>query len=115
VDEYLEGVPEPARGALRKLRAVIRSAVPPETTEVISYRIPVFKYKGPLMGFAAFASHCSLFVMSPALMETFKTALKGFPTSKGTIRFLVNKPPPSALVKKLVKARIAENEQKKRR
>jgi uncharacterized protein YdhG (YjbR/CyaY superfamily) len=115
VDEYLAGVPEPARSTLSRVRAVIRSAAPPEATEVISYRMPVFKYQGMLLGFAAFSSHCSLFTMSPAVMETFKNELKGFDTSKGTVRFPVDKPLPAALVKKLVKARIAENEHKKPR
>ena len=61
VDEYIARVPEPARATLRKLRQIIRSAVPPETVETISYRIPSYKYKGYLIGFAAFAKHCSLF------------------------------------------------------
>ena len=61
VDEYLAGVPEPARTTLNKLRAAIRSAVPPEGTETISYRIPAFKYKGILFWFAAFPDHCNLF------------------------------------------------------
>ena len=111
VDEYLAGVPEPARSTLEKVRAVIRSAAPPEATEVISYGIPMFKYKGMLMGFAAFSDHCSLF--PGALPEAFKKELKHFPTSKGTIRFPVDKPMPAQLVKRLVKARMAENENKK--
>ena len=115
VDEYLTGVPEPARSTLNKVRAAIRSAVPPEATEAIWYRIPTFKYKGPLVGFAAFANHCSLFPMSSSVIEAFKNELKGFHTSKGTIRFPVDKPLAVALVKKLVKARIAQNEQKKPR
>src|SRR2546422_5193459 len=61
VDEYLAGVPQPARSTLNKIRAAIRSAVPPEATETISYRIPAFKYKGVLVWFAAFSNHCSLF------------------------------------------------------
>ena len=113
MDEYLAGVPEPARSTLNRIRAAIRSAVPLEATEVISYRMPTFKYKGLLLGFAAFSNHCSLFVMSPPVMEAFKKELKDFQTSKGTIRFPVDKPLPAALVKKLVKARIAENEHKK--
>src|SRR5882724_12070282 len=113
VDEYLAGVPEPARSTLNKVRAVIRSAVPPETTEAISYRIPTFKYKGSLIGFAAFSNHCSLFPMSGSVIAAFKNELKGFQTSKGTIRFPVDKPLPAALVKKLVKARIAEKEHKR--
>ena len=57
VDEYLAGVPEPARTTLQKIRAAIRSVVPPETTETISYRMPAFKYKGVLVWFAAFSDH----------------------------------------------------------
>ena len=91
---------------------VIRSAVPPEA---ISYRIPTFRYKGALLGFAAFSNHCSLFPISLSVMEAFKNELKDFHTSKCTIRFPVDKPLSAALVKKLVKARIAENEEKKQR
>jgi uncharacterized protein YdhG (YjbR/CyaY superfamily) len=115
VDEYLAGVPEPARSTLNRVRAAIRSAAPPEATEAISYRMPTFRYKGPLLGFAAFSNHCSLFPMSLSVMETFKNELKAFHTSKGTIRFPVDKPLSAALVKKLVKARIAQNEHKKQR
>ena len=115
VDEYLAGVAEPARSTLNKIRAAIRSAAPLEATEVISYRIPMFKYKGMLMGFAAFSNHCSLFPGSLSAMKEFKNELKSFQTAKGTIRFPVDKPPSAALVKKLVKARIAENERKKQR
>jgi len=114
VDEYMEGVPEPARSTLIKIRAMIRSVVPPETTETISYGIPTFRYKGPLFAFAAFSHHRSLFPMGSSVLQAFKDHLKGFQTSKGTIRFPVDKPPPAALVKKLVKARIAQNELKKR-
>jgi uncharacterized protein YdhG (YjbR/CyaY superfamily) len=115
VDEYLARVPEPARSTLSQVRAAIRSAVPPETTEVISYRVPTFKYKRAVLGFAAFADHCSLFVMSPSVMEAFQSELHGYQTSKGTIRFPVDKPLPTALVRKLVKARLAENERGKQR
>jgi uncharacterized protein YdhG (YjbR/CyaY superfamily) len=115
VDEYLEGIPEPARGTLNKVRAAIRSAAPPEATEAISYRIPTFKYKGNLVAFAAFSDHCSFFPMSLAIMAAFKNELKAFDTSKGTIRFPLDKPLPAALVKKMVKARVAERERKKQR
>ena len=115
VEEYIAGVPEPGRSTLKKVRAVIRSAVPAEATEVISYGIPTFRYDGALMAFAAFSKHCSLFPMSYAVIEKFKKELKDFPISKGTIRFPVDEPPPAALVKKMVKARVAENEGKKRR
>jgi uncharacterized protein YdhG (YjbR/CyaY superfamily) len=115
VDEYLAGVPEPARSTLNKIRAVIRAAVPPEATEAMSYGMPAFRYKGALVGFAAFSNHCSFFPMSPAVIEAFQNELNGFETSKGTIRFSVDKPPSAALLKKLVKARIAEKEAKKQR
>src|SRR5260370_1738332 len=114
VDEYLAGVPEPARGTLNKLRAAIRSAVPTEATETISYGIPAFKYKGVLVWFAAFSKHCSLFPTA-SVIETFKNELQGFSISKGTIQFLMDKPLPTALVKKIVKARAAQIENKKRR
>jgi uncharacterized protein YdhG (YjbR/CyaY superfamily) len=113
VDEYLAAVPEPARTTLNTIRAVIRSAVPPETTEAITYGMPTFKYKGSLLAFAAFKNHCSLFPMSLAVIDTFKNELKPFLASKGTIRYPLDKPLPSALVKKLVKARIAEKDRKK--
>jgi uncharacterized protein YdhG (YjbR/CyaY superfamily) len=112
VDEYLAGVPEPARTTLRKVRAMIRSAVPPDATEAISYRIPTFKYKGALVAYAAFLNHCSFFPMSYSVIAMFKKELKGFLSSKGTIRFPVDKPLSATLVKKLVKARIAEKNQK---
>jgi uncharacterized protein YdhG (YjbR/CyaY superfamily) len=115
IDEYLAGVPEPARSTLNRIRAVIRSAVPAEAAEAISYGIPAFKYKGPLVAFAAFTNHCSLFPMSSTLLASFKDELKAYPTSKGTIRFPVDKPLPAALVKRLVKARVAQNETRKRR
>ena len=115
IDEYLAGVPEPARSTLKKVRAVIRSAVPPEATETISYRIPTFKYKGSLVAFAAFRNHCSLFPMSGSVIEAFKKELKQFHTSKGTLQFPLDKAPSAALLKKLVKARVAQNESKKQR
>jgi uncharacterized protein YdhG (YjbR/CyaY superfamily) len=111
VDEYLARVPEPARSTLKKVRAAIRSAVPEEATEVISYRIPIVKYKGMLVGYAAFSNHCSFFTMSSAVISKFKKELKGFLKSKGTIRFPVDKPLSATLVKKLVKARIAEQDE----
>jgi uncharacterized protein YdhG (YjbR/CyaY superfamily) len=113
VDEYLAGVAEPARSTLEKIRAAIRSAAPAEATETISYGIPAFKYKGVLVWFAAFSDHCSLFPTA-AVIETFKNELKSFSTSKGTIHFPTDKPLPAALVKKMVKARVAQIDKKKR-
>jgi uncharacterized protein YdhG (YjbR/CyaY superfamily) len=114
IDEYLAGVPEPARSTLNEIRAVIRSAAPPEATEIISYKIPAFKHKQVLIWFAAFANHCSLFPTA-AVIDQFKNDLKGYTLSKGTIQFPTDKPLPSALIKKMVKARIAQIEGKKSR
>ncbi len=113
-DEYIAMVPEPARSTLKKIRAVIRSVVPREVTEIISYGMPAFKHNGVLIWFAAFSNHCSLFPTA-SVIEAFKKELEGYTTSKGTIQFPVDKPLPATLVKKLVKARIAQNESKKRR
>jgi uncharacterized protein YdhG (YjbR/CyaY superfamily) len=114
IDEYLAAVPEPARGTLRKIRTAIRSVVTPETTEAISYGMPAFKYKGTLVWFASFTNHCSLFPTA-SMIEAFKKELKDFPTSRGSIHFTPNTPLPIALVKKIVKARISQNQSKKRR
>lgn len=112
-DEYLARVPEPARTTLNKIRATIRSVVPPEATEAISYGMPAFRYKGALVWFAAFSDHCSFFPTA-AVIEEFKDELKNYSTSKGTIHFPLDQPLPAALVKKMVKARVAANEEKKR-
>jgi len=111
VDEYVAGVPEPARSTLEKMRLLIRSAVPPEATETISYKIPAIKYKGMLLWFAGFSDHCSLFPTA-AVIQEFKNELKGFKTSKGTIHFPLGKPLPAPLLKKIVKARVAQVEDK---
>ena len=114
VDEYLARVPEPARTTLNEVRATIRSVVPAEATEAISYGVPCFQYKGPVIWFAAFSNHCSVFPTA-SVIEKFKNELKAYPTSKGTIQFRVGKPLPAALLKKMVKARLAEIENKKKR
>lgn len=108
-DEYLAGIPEPAQATLRHIRAVIQSVVPKETTEVISYGMPMFKFNGMLVGYAAFAKHCSLFPTGSGVIERFAKELKNYSTNKGTIRFPADKPLPDALIKKIVKARVAEN------
>ncbi len=110
IDEYLAGIPEPARTTLGKVCAAIRAAVPEGTEEAIVYRMPGFKYKGPLIGFLAHAKHCGLYLMSGAVLDGFQKEVAAYETAKGTIRFPLDKPLPAALVKKLVKARVAENE-----
>jgi uncharacterized protein YdhG (YjbR/CyaY superfamily) len=114
VDEYIAGLPEPARSTLIKLRATIRSVMPAGATETISYRMPAFKYKGVLVWYGAFSKHCSLFPTA-SVVEAFKNELQGFSTSKGAIHFPTDKPLPIALVKKLVQARVAQKENTKLR
>lgn len=108
VDEYIAGTPEPARSTLKHIRAVIKSVVPKETTEVISYGIPMFRYRGMLVGYGAFKEHCSLFPTGSGV-ERFANELKGYRTSKGTIQFPSDEPLPDSLLKKIVKHRIKEN------
>ena len=108
VDEYLSKLPDDQRTVLEKLRQTIRS-LSPEITELISYSIPSFKYKGrQFVAFAAYPSHCNFLLMSYPLMETFKSDLRRFETDKATIRFTIEEPLPIPLLKKLVSARRAE-------
>jgi uncharacterized protein YdhG (YjbR/CyaY superfamily) len=110
IDQYLATVPEDARATLEKIRQIVRAAAP-KAVEAIWYQIPTFKLDGrALVGFAAFKNHCSFFPMSMAVMRTYHDELNSYDTSKGTIRFPFGKPLRAALVKKIVKARIKENE-----
>jgi uncharacterized protein YdhG (YjbR/CyaY superfamily) len=111
VDTYLAALPARTRAALEELRASIRAVVP-DATEVISYQIPTFKLGRPLVAYAGFKDHCSLFVMSTAIMGSLATELTGFDVAdtKTTIRFTPDRPLPARLVARIVKARIAENE-----
>ena len=108
VDDYLAALPEDSRATLKRLRKTIRAAAP-KSVEKISYRMPMYSYLGMLVGIAAFKDHCSLFI-GPSVIKAHKDLLKRYDTSKGTIRFPIDKPLPVTLVKKLVKARIRENE-----
>lgn len=107
VDEYIAQAPEAARSALTEIRAAIRSVVPPESEEILSYRIPAFKHNKVLVWYAAFSDHCSLFPTA-AVIEEFKNELKGFNTSKGTIHFSLGKPMPTALIKNILRARMGK-------
>ena len=98
------------RAALEKLRQIIRSTVP-QAEEGVSYGIAAFRLNGkPIAGLGASASHCTYFPMSGATIATLKAELKKYDTSKGAIRFPIDEPLPIALVRKLLKARIAEIE-----
>ncbi len=106
VDEYLARVPEPARSTLEKVRRAIRAAAP-EATEGINYGVPMFRHLGLLVGFGAAAKHCALYGTT---LGSYRGDLKGYDTSRGTIRFPPERPPPAALVKKIAKAHVAANE-----
>ena len=111
IDDYLKPLPVKIRAALEKLRKTIKSAAP-KAEEAISYQIPVFKQHGPIAGFAAFANHCSYFTMSPAIVKEFKKDLEAYKSSGSTIHFTPEKPLPAALIKKLVWAKLMENEER---
>ena len=111
VEEYFSSVAEPARSELVKLRALIQSSLPPSTTEIISYGVPAFNGKKVLVWYAAFKAHCSLFP-SAAVIEQFKNELEGYVVSKGTVQFPLDKPLPASLIRKMVKARVAQSEVK---
>ncbi len=108
IDEYLERLPAAQRNALQKLRKTIKAAAP-DAEECISYQLAAFRLNGLLVGFGATPKHCAFYLMSGSTIETHRRELEGFDTSKGTIRFQPDRPLPAALVRKLVKARIAEN------
>ncbi len=109
VNAYLAAVPPNMRVVLEKLRKTIKAAAP-KAEEVISYQLPTFKYHGPLVCFAAFKNHCSLYVISKSLMKKFSSELKPYDMTGITIHFTAEHPLPATLVKKIVKARVAENE-----
>ena|SRR5437899_976763 len=108
IDEYLATLSDDKRAALEKLRRTIRAAAP-KAEERISYRICAFRQNGMLVGFGATKNHCAFYLMSSSTAQAHKDELKDYDTSKGTIRFPAHIPLPAALVRKLVKARIAEN------
>jgi uncharacterized protein YdhG (YjbR/CyaY superfamily) len=115
VDAYLSALPPEARATLEKIRAAIGAAAP-KAEETIAYGMPAFHYAGhPLVYFAAFKKHCSFFPASYQVMESFADELDRYDVDKGTIRFPIGKPLPAALVKKIVKARVAENETRRSR
>jgi uncharacterized protein YdhG (YjbR/CyaY superfamily) len=110
VETYFAWLPEPYHTTLDQVRKAIRAAAPKTATEVISYGMPTFEYKGGLVAYAAFKEHCSLFPMSGSLIADFAGELAEYKTSKGTIQFPVDKPLPAGLVKKIVEARVVMNE-----
>ncbi len=107
VDGYLRTLSADKRAALQKLRKAIHAAAP-KAEECISYQIPAFRLDGRmLVWFGAASQHCSFFPGAHPI-AALKQDLKAYKTSKGTIRFPPGKPLPAALVRKLIKARLAE-------
>lgn len=111
VDEYIKALPEDFRIALETLRRAILKAAP-NAEEIISYQIPTYKYKGPLVHFAAFKDHCSLIIINKNIIGIFKKELTGYKTTGTTIHFTPDKPLSSTLVQKIVKIRMKENEER---
>ena len=109
IDEYLARAKPEQRVVLQKIRQTIHAAAP-GVEEGISYGLAGFKLHGrALVYFGAWANHCAFYPGNSSLARQFGDKLKEFDTSKGTIRFTTDRPLPVALVKKLVRARVAEN------
>lgn len=108
IDEYLALQRPEYREALERIRQLIKT-VAPEAVETISYQVPMFKYHGPLVGFAAAKKHCSLYPCGRQVIEQFGDELKAFGTSAGTIRFRPDAPLPDDLVVRIVEARLKAN------
>lgn len=108
IDAYLASLPPKPRAALERLRRAIRAAAP-QAEEGFSYGLPAFRLHGrPLAAFSASANHCSYHPMSGAVVAALARDLAGYATSKGTVRFLPERPLPATLVRKRVRARVAE-------
>jgi uncharacterized protein YdhG (YjbR/CyaY superfamily) len=115
IDDYLSDYPVEKRVALQNLRKTIRSIVP-KAQECISYHLPAFRLDGKLLvAFGAAVNHCAFYPCSGAAVAAHEKELAAYDTSKGTIRFQEERPLPAALVRKLVKWRIAENVRRRMR
>ena len=107
VDAYLATLSADKRATLEKVRKAIRAAAP-KAREGMSYGVPAFILDKPIAGYAAGAKLCSYYPMSGKVVSALAADLKGYEASKGTIRFPIGKPPSATLIRKLVKARLAE-------
>ena len=108
VREYLAALPPASRRRMKEMRAIIKS-IAPAAVETFSYRIPGFRLDGKVfVYYAAFREHTSLYPMGDRIRRAHAASLKGYKTSKGTIQFPLDQPLPVGLVKRLIKARVAE-------
>jgi uncharacterized protein YdhG (YjbR/CyaY superfamily) len=108
IDAYLAGLDEPKRGSLEQLRRSILEVVP-DAEEGIAYGMPAFKVRGKTVaGFAAFKNHLSYLPHSGSVLAELGDEVAGYETSKGSLRFAVDKPLPKRLVKKLIRTRMKE-------
>lgn len=105
---YFASLPPAVRSRMKTIRGLVRG-IAPDAVEVYSYGIPGFKLDGkPLVWYAAFAHHTSLYPMTGSVRKAHAAALEGYKMSTGTVQFSLDKPLPTALVKRLIKARLAE-------
>jgi len=112
VDSYIASEPAAIRTMLEEIRGIIKSVVPEETEEIISYMVPCYKYNGMLVGFGARKDGCSFYAMSTTILGEFEKELKGLKYNGTTIHFDVGKKLPAALIKKITKQRIKYNTEK---
>ena len=115
IDIYVAKAPQPARRMLEEIRAIVRANAPAATTEVFSYGMPGFRYKGPLLWYGAMKNHCGFYPGSPPMIQSLAAELKDYKTTRGAIRFPYDKPAPAALVKKIVRLRAKEDEAREAR
>ena len=111
VEEYLASVPDDMRVALQRLRKIIKSAAP-DAEEIISYRMPAFRQNGMLVYYAAFRNHCSLFVGGSIARKRFAAELKPYASGESTVHFTTERQLPADLVRRIVRARVAENRER---
>lgn len=110
IDEYIAAFPRDVRIKLEEMRSIIRKAAP-DAEEMISYRIPTFRYHGNLVHFAAFKDHIGFYPTSSGVSK-FEKELKGYGTAKGTIRFALDEKIPARLIRDIVRFRVGEVEKK---
>jgi uncharacterized protein YdhG (YjbR/CyaY superfamily) len=113
VDEYVARAPKELQGRLTELRATIRAAAP-DAQERISYGMPYYEYKGRLVYFQLWKKHIGLYALTDPI-EEHESELRGYVTSKGTIRLPLDEELPLALITRLVKAQVRRNYEAEKR